>query len=64
MSPHFPPVDLPDMHRVRVSLQYFREFDWNASILTDCEWRFSSTVVVDECERPYTSFCGGSGGVN
>jgi hypothetical protein len=33
VSPHFPPVDLPDMHRVRVSLPYFREFDWNATIL-------------------------------
>jgi hypothetical protein len=34
VSPHFPPVDLPDMHRVRVSLPYFREFDWNATVLT------------------------------
>ena len=33
VSPHFPPVDFPDMHRVRVSLPYFREFDWNATIL-------------------------------
>jgi hypothetical protein len=33
VSPHFPPVDFPDMHRVRVSLPYFREFDWNATVL-------------------------------
>lgn len=33
VSPHFPPVNLPDMHRVRVSLPYFREFDWNATVL-------------------------------
>jgi glycosyltransferase involved in cell wall biosynthesis len=34
VSPHFPPVDLPDMHRIRVGLPYFREFDWNATVLT------------------------------
>jgi hypothetical protein len=34
VSPHFPPVDLPDMHRVRVSLPYLREFGWNATVLT------------------------------
>jgi glycosyltransferase involved in cell wall biosynthesis len=34
VSPHFPPVDLPDMHRIRVSLPYFREFDWKATVLT------------------------------
>jgi len=34
VSPHFPPVDLPDMHRVRVSLPYFREFGWQPTVLT------------------------------
>ena len=34
VSPHFPPVDLPDMHRVRVSLPYFREFGWHPTVLT------------------------------
>jgi glycosyltransferase involved in cell wall biosynthesis len=34
VSPHFPPVDLPDMHRVRVSLPYFREFGWQSTVLT------------------------------
>ena len=34
VSPHFPPVDLPDMHRIRVSLPYFPEFDWRATVLT------------------------------
>jgi hypothetical protein len=34
VSPHFPPVDLPDMHRVRVCLPYFREFGWRATVLT------------------------------
>ena len=34
VSPHFPPVDLPDMHRVRVSLPYFHEFGWQATVLS------------------------------
>ena len=33
VSPHFPPVDLPDMHRVRVSLPHFVEFGWQAKVL-------------------------------
>lgn len=28
VSPHFPPVNTPDMHRVRQSLPYFQEFGW------------------------------------
>jgi hypothetical protein len=34
VSPHFPPVDLPDMHRVRMSLPYFRDFGWDATVLS------------------------------
>jgi hypothetical protein len=34
VSPHFPPVDLPDMHRVRLSLPHFGEFGWQTSVLT------------------------------
>jgi glycosyltransferase involved in cell wall biosynthesis len=34
VSPHFPPVDLPDMHRVRISLPYFQEFGWKPTVLT------------------------------
>jgi Glycosyl transferase 4-like domain len=34
VSPHFPPVDLPDMHRVRMSLPYFLEFGWKPTVLT------------------------------
>ncbi len=34
VSPHFPPVNMPDAHRVRMSLPYFREFGWEAEVLT------------------------------
>jgi len=34
VSPHFPPVNLPDMQRVRMSLPYFAEFGWEPTVLT------------------------------
>jgi hypothetical protein len=33
VSPHFPPVNAPDMQRVRMSLPYFSEFGWEPSVL-------------------------------
>jgi hypothetical protein len=34
VSPHFPPVNAPDMQRVRVSLPYFAEAGWDVTVLT------------------------------
>jgi Glycosyl transferase 4-like domain len=34
VSPHFPPVNAPDHHRVRMSLPYFQDFGWKAQVLT------------------------------
>jgi hypothetical protein len=33
VSPHFPPINAPDMHRVRMSLPYYREFGWEPHVL-------------------------------
>ncbi len=33
ISPHFPPVNAPDMHRVRLSLPYYRDFGWDPVVL-------------------------------
>jgi hypothetical protein len=33
VSPHFPPANYPDMHRVRQSLPYLYEFGWDAVTL-------------------------------
>lgn len=33
VSPHFPPINAPDMQRARMSLPYFREFGWEPSVL-------------------------------
>lgn len=34
ISPHFPPVNAPDMQRVRLSLPYFVEAGWDVTVLT------------------------------
>ena len=34
VSPHFPPVNAPDMQRVRVSLPYFLAAGWEVTVLT------------------------------
>jgi glycosyltransferase involved in cell wall biosynthesis len=33
VSPHFPPVNAPDYHRVRMSLPFYREFGWEPHVL-------------------------------
>jgi len=33
VSPHFPPVNAPDMQRARTSLPHFREFGWEPHVL-------------------------------
>ncbi len=33
ISPHFPPVNSADMHRVRMSLPYFIEFGWEVEVV-------------------------------
>ena len=33
VCPHFPPVNAPDMHRVRMSIQFFPQFGWEPIIL-------------------------------
>ena len=34
ISPHFPPVNAADMHRIRQSLPYFKKRGWDAEIIT------------------------------
>ena len=33
VSPHFPPMNAPDMQRVRMSLPHFEEFGWRPYVL-------------------------------
>jgi hypothetical protein len=34
ISPYFPPSNTPDMQRIRMSLPYFEQFDWEAEVVT------------------------------
>ena len=39
ISPHFPPINAPDMQRLRQSLPFFFENGWEAEVITvnkDC----------------------------
>src|ERR1700722_13889095 len=33
LSPHFPPINAPDMQRVRMSLPFYRENGWDPVVL-------------------------------
>jgi len=33
VSPHFPPINAPDMQRIRMSLPYYRKFGWEPIVL-------------------------------
>src|SRR5689334_3002251 len=34
VTPHFPPVNAPDPHRVRMALPFFRDHGWEPVVLT------------------------------
>ncbi|HEY3756458.1 MAG TPA: glycosyltransferase [Opitutaceae bacterium] len=34
VSPHFPPLNAPDLQRVRISLPHYRQFGWEPVVLT------------------------------
>ncbi len=34
VSPHFPPINAADMHRIRTSLPYFKDYGWEPVVLT------------------------------
>ena len=34
ISPHFPPINAPDMQRVRMSLPFFKDNGWDAEVVT------------------------------
>ncbi len=46
VSPRFPPINTPDLHRVRMSLPYYRKFGWEPTVL--CATPETSDGVLDE----------------
>lgn len=47
ISPHFPPVNAADMHRVRQSLPFFRELGWEAEVIT-VDPKYVEAYSIDE----------------
>lgn len=43
VSPHFPPINAPDLQRVRMSLPYYRQFGWEPIVVMVApEWQDAS----------------------
>ncbi len=47
ISPHYPPVNAADMHRVRHSLPYFKELGWEAEVIA-VDSKFVEANSLDE----------------
>ncbi|MGA7725971.1 MAG: hypothetical protein WCA95_11885, partial [Opitutaceae bacterium] len=44
VSPHFPPINAPDMQRVRMSLPYYRAHGWEPVVLAvGKDWQLGVT---------------------
>ena len=48
ISPYFPPVNAADMQRVRMSLSYFKQYGWDAEVVT-VDPRYSELVKKMTC---------------
>lgn len=56
ISPHFPPINAPDMQRVRMSLPYYKDMGWGVPIVTTTAgrrgylWRNGTLLYADTPE--------------
>ncbi len=53
ISPHFPPVNAPDMQRIRLSLPHFRENGWEPTVLAIAPEAIEGGVLDPWLERTY-----------
>ena len=53
VSPHFAPINAPDMHRVRMMLPYIRDFGWEPTILAVDPADIEGGVVEPILENTY-----------
>ena len=53
ISPHFPPVNAPDMQRIRLSLPHFRENGWEPTVLAVAPESIEGGVIDPWLERTY-----------
>ncbi len=53
ISPHFPPVNAPDMQRVRLALPYLRERGWEPTVLAIAPESIEGGVIDKHLEETY-----------
>lgn len=53
VSPHFPPVNAPDMQRVRLALPFFAENGWEAVVLAVDPASIEGAVLDPQLEQTY-----------
>lgn len=53
VSPHFPPVNAPDHHRVRLALPYLRSHDWEPTVLAVEPSTIEGAVLEPRLEAGY-----------
>ncbi|MCX6936323.1 MAG: hypothetical protein NTU80_00270 [Verrucomicrobia bacterium] len=53
ISPHFPPVNAPDLHRVRLALPYFRSLGWEATVLAVAPETIEGATLEPSLEQSY-----------
>lgn len=53
VSPHFPPVNAPDMHRARMALPYLRALGWEAEVLAVAPDGIEGAVLEPRLEESY-----------
>ena len=53
VSPHFPPVNAPDMHRARIALPYLRSLGWEPVVLAVAPDLVEGAVVDPVLEQTY-----------
>ena len=55
VSPHFPPVNAPDLHRVRALLPYLRAAGWEPTVLAVAAESIEGGVIEPALEATYPS---------
>ena len=55
ISPHFPPINAPDMQRIRMSLPYYRDLGWEAVVIA-VRPEFVDGYVEEELLDTYPSY--------
>ncbi len=53
ISPHFPPVNAPDLHRVRLALPYLRGLGWEPTVLAVAPETIEGAILETSLEQTY-----------